>query len=129
MPEAIQSSDFFDKWVTGWSLLVHAVRMHDHQSPDIPEIFAGSMQLQPVDDSSECGAIAALGSAARKAQATWVASDAISAKPRAYVALIATGTSARVASAPGIVGDAEDARVAADVVRRYATTELGLAAS
>ncbi|MFA7265332.1 MAG: hypothetical protein WC054_03375 [Candidatus Nanopelagicales bacterium] len=103
--------------------------MHDHQSSDVPEIFAGTMQLQPIDDSSECGAIAALGSAARKAQATWVARDAISARPRAYVALIANGTSARITSAPGIVGDAEDARVAADVVRRYATAELGLAAS
>lgn len=95
----------------------------------MPEIFAGTMQLQPVDDSSECGAIAALGSAARKAQATWVARDAISAKPRAYVALITSGATARIASAPGIVGDNEDARVAADVVRRYAYDALGVAAS
>ena len=100
--------------------------MLDHKVLDVPEIFAGTMQLQPVDESSECGAIAALGSSARAATAAWVARDAVTAQPRAYVGLITSGSTARIASAPGIVGDAEDARVAADVVRRYASQALGL---
>ncbi len=102
--------------------------MPDQPLPEVPEIAAGTMQLQPVDDSSLCGAIAALGSAARNAQATWVARDALTAKPRAYVALVADDQSARVTSAPGIVGNAVDAQTAADVVRRYAAQALGLAA-
>ncbi len=116
----------FPKAVTNRLHIVHAVRMLAHKLSDVPDIFAGTMQLQPVDDSSECGAIAALGSSAHAAEATWVARDAVTAQPRAYVALITSGSTARIASAPGIIGDAEDARVAADVVARYASQALGL---
>lgn len=101
--------------------------MLDHKRVDAPEIFAGTMQLQPVDEDSECGAIAALGSSARDDGAIcWVARDAVTAQPRAYVALLTSGSSTRIASVPGIVGDAEDARIAADVIRRYAAEALGL---
>ena len=103
--------------------------MPDQLLLEVPEIAAGTMQLQPVDDSSLCGAIAALGSAARNSQATWVARDALTAKPRAYVALVAHQQTARVTAAPGIVGDACDAQTAADVVRRYASQALGLTVS
>ena len=112
-----------------WKGVVHAVPMRDHELPEVPEIAAGTMQLQPVDDGSICGAIAALGSSARDAQATWVARDAVTAKPRAYVALIASDDEARVVAAPGIVGNESDAQTASDVVRRYASQALGLLAS
>lgn len=100
--------------------------MVDQELPDVPEIAAGTMQLQPVDDSSICGAIAALGSSARESQATWVARDITSAQPRAYVALVTSQNSATVVAAPGIVGSQDDARTASDIIRRYASEALGL---
>jgi len=87
------------------------------------------MQLQPVDDNSYAGAVAALGSHVKQALATWVARDAITAAPRAYVSLVGTDPtdqSARVVSAPGIVGNPADALMAEDVVRRYAADALGI---
>lgn len=87
------------------------------------------MQLQPVDDTSYAGAVAALGSHVKQAMATWVARDAITAAPRAYVSLVGTDPtdrSIRVVSAPGIVGNPADASKAEDVVRRYAADALGI---
>lgn len=95
-------------------------------SDDLPEIAAGSMQLQPIDDTSRCGAIAALGRNARTAQAAWVARDAITAAPRAYVALVAVDGEVDVVSAPGIVGTDEDAATASEVVTRFARDGLGV---
>jgi hypothetical protein len=97
-----------------------------------PEIAAGGMQLQPVDENSYPGAVAALGSHVKQAMATWVARDAISAMPRAYVSLLGTdpsSQSARVVSALGIVGSPEDGPAAEDVIRRYASQALGISAS
>ena len=108
---------------------MHACQMLDQGLPAVPEIAAGTMQLQPVDDASLCGAIAALGSSARDSQGTWVARDIVSAKARAYVALVAGDPTAKVVAAPGIVGSENDAQVAAEVIRRYAAAELGLIAS
>ena len=53
----------------------------------------------------------------------------VSAKARAYVALVAGDPTAKVVAAPGIVGSENDAQVAAEVIRRYAAAELGLIAS
>jgi hypothetical protein len=93
---------------------------------DVPEIAAGSMQLQPMDGRSRAGAVAALGNAARSGDAVWVARDAISAMPRAYVALINSERAPELRSAPGLSGDTDDAQAAADVVRRFAKSALGL---
>ena len=117
------------KHVDHGEALGHACKMLDHELPDVPEIAAGTMQLQPVDDASLCGAIAALGSSARNSQGTWVAKDIVTAKARAYVALVPGEPTARVVAAPGIVGSEHDAEVAAEVIRRYASQALGLIAS
>jgi hypothetical protein len=103
--------------------------MSTHAPLAISEIAAGGMQLQPVDDTSYAGAVAALGSHIKQALATWVARDAITAAPRAYVSLVGTdptSRSARVVSAPGIVGNAADAITAEQIVRRYAADALGM---
>ncbi len=106
--------------------------MGTHAPLAIAEIAAGGMQLQPVDDASYPGAVAALGSHVKQAMATWVARDAITAAPRAYVSLVGTDPadrSARIVSALGIVGTPSDARTAEAVVRRYAAEALGISTS
>ncbi|MEI8080923.1 MAG: hypothetical protein WCI74_03665 [Actinomycetes bacterium] len=96
----------------------------DHD--EITQIVAGSLQLGPVDSSSRTGAIASLGSFIGKDSTVWVARDATTAIPRAYVALNRSGHRASVASAIGLDGTHEDACQAADAVRRYAVGALGL---
>ncbi|MEI6622938.1 MAG: hypothetical protein WCP28_13630 [Actinomycetes bacterium] len=96
----------------------------DHD--DVTQIVAGSLQLGPVDASSRTGAIASLGSVISKDSTVWVARDATTAIPRAYVALNRRGQTASVASAIGLDGTREDARQAADAVRRFAVGALGL---
>ena len=71
-----------------------------------------------------CGALAALGTQAKHSIATWVARDATTAVPRAYVALLGDWTKFTVAAAPGIVGSEEDAKRAAEVVTRFANSAL-----
>lgn len=93
---------------------------------DLPEIAAGSMQLQPIDDTSRCGAIAALGRRYFSSQGAWVARDAVSANPRAYVAIIGDADAVDIVAAAGIVGTDEDAAAAVAVVRRFAREGLGL---
>ena len=103
--------------------------MSTHTPLAISEIAAGGMQLQPVDEASYPGAVAALGSHVKQALATWVARDAITAAPRAYVSLVGTDPAtqaARVVSAAGIVGNPADATMAEDVVGRYAAEALGI---
>ena len=93
---------------------------------DLPEIAAGSMQLQPIDDSSRCGAIAALGRRFLSSRGAWVARDAVTATPRAYVAILGDTEAVDIVAAAGIVGTDEDAVTAAAVVRRFAREGLGL---
>ncbi len=113
--------------------MVHAASMTLGDPRESVEIAAGSMQLLPVDDRSRCGAVAALGRSVADAQHVWVARDATTALPRAYVAIVtseqANENSAIVRSAPGLNGNDSDAEAAADVVRRYADQALGLATS
>ena len=87
------------------------------------------MQLQPVDDGSICGAIAALGSSARDAQATWVARDAVTAKraPTSHLSPRMTRSQDRRRTRDR--RQRSDAQTASDVVRRYASQALGLPAS
>ena len=70
--------------------------------------------------------MAALGTTAASANAVWVARDAISSLPRAYVALSASDDVAKICSAPGLDGSATDAGLAEAAVRRYAHDALGL---
>lgn len=87
------------------------------------------MQLQPIDEASQCGAFAALGKQVVTASGAWVARDAVTASPRAYVALIDSAGEPEVVAAAGLFGDAQDAQQAADVVTRFAAAQLGLDAA
>lgn len=93
---------------------------------EIPEIAAGDLQLQPVDDRAACGAIAALGNDFRDSSAAWVARDSITAAPRAYAALVLRESQWAVVTACGILGDAADAHRAGEVVTRFAKSALDL---
>ena len=103
------------------------------ESANIPvsdEIAAGSMQLIPVDPASRPGALAALGGCIGSACHVWVARDAVTALPLAYVAIVTKAqgpdASATIHSAPGLNGNDEDAANAAGVVRRYAIEAVDL---
>lgn len=100
--------------------------MVDQRLVDIPEIAAGNLQLLPVTDRTQPGMLAALGSSAEQAFAAWVACDIVTAEPRAYAAIIDCPDACRVVAAAGLAGDDADAKVAADVLRRYAAAELGM---
>lgn len=96
---------------------------------EVAEISAGTMQLQTLDESSRCGAVAALGRDACSQSAVWVARDIVTALPRAYVALITNPGPPSIRSAAGLAGTESDAQAAAAIVRRYAVDALGLVAS
>jgi hypothetical protein len=101
--------------------------MVDQQLAGIPEIAAGNLQLLPTTDRTQPAMVAALGSCVEQAYAAWIACDIVTADPRAYVALINCPEDCRVVSAAGLAGDDADAAIAADVIRRYAAAELGIA--
>lgn len=76
------------------------------------------MELVQVSEGSRSGALAALGSCVRDADSVWMARDAFTHLPRAYVS-VKLSQSLRVTSAPGLAGTDDDAHQAAGVVRAH----------
>lgn|GEM_PF-6677290 len=83
------------------------------------EIAAGSIQLQPLDAASRPGAVAALGAHARDGSPVWVARDALSGLPRAYVAAVINDGQFTLYSSAGLHGDDNDAQDSRAVVDRF----------
>ena len=106
--------------------MVHAAQVTSGEPRETVEIAAGSMQLLPVDDRSRCGAVAALGRSVADSTYVWVARDAVTALPRAYVAIVTQpdDSSMTVRSAPGLNGNDADAAAAAEIIERYAKSAL-----